>query len=195
MSRGPVVIDVPDTVKTRELRFAHCLIEATPEPLIQVHIGADGGPVGATAARYVAASPARTWAVISDVGSYGGRVPMMEHVRLDGRFVTAQLRFGVSLFSTKFSFKVERTVDEGRTVDLHWVEGEPRDLHIRLEVLPVEAPGACILRVDIGFDIFSLGWLAKFFLKNHPEIRFGVFPGSALTLVETMRAAAESKPR
>lgn len=180
---------------TPELRFPAALIEASPEPLIQVHLGADGGPVGSTAVRRVGVSPARMWAIISDVGSYGGRVPMMDQVRMDGRFVTAQLRFGVSLFSTKFSFKVERVMDEGRSVELRWVEGEPRDLHIRLGITPASTPDACLLRVDISFDIFSLGWLAKFFLKNHPEIRYGVFPGAALTLVETMRAVAESSPR
>jgi ribosome-associated toxin RatA of RatAB toxin-antitoxin module len=173
--------------------FSDALIEASPEALIQVHMGADGGPVGASAGRFVRATPARLWAVISDVGSYGGRIPMMEHVRLDGPFVTAHLRFGVSLFSTKFSFKVERFTEEGRHVELRWVEGEPHGLNIRLEVRPASTPDASILQVRIGFDIFSLGWLAKFFLKNHPEIRFGVFPGSALTLVETMRSVAEAK--
>jgi hypothetical protein len=47
-----------------------------------------------------------------------------------------------------------------------------------------------LIYVHIGFDIESLGWLVKLFLKHHPEIQFGVFSGCALALLESMRTAA-----
>ena len=76
-------------------------------------------------------------------------------------------------------------------LELSHVEGEPRDLVLRFDVLPVEDPAQSVLVAGIGFDISSLGWLVKFFLKHHPEIQYGVFPGSALTLVDTLRREAE----
>lgn len=174
-----------------ELPFAPELIERADAPLIRVRHGADGGPVEATAARRVRAAPARVWSTISDVQSYAGRIPMMDSVKVDGRFATVHLRFGLSLFSAKFSFKVERELVEGRSVNLRYVEGEPHDLHIRMEVLPASTPDASLLYATIGFDVFSVGWLAKFFLKHHPEIRYGIFPGSASALLDTMRRVAE----
>ncbi len=167
-------------------------IDAAPGPLIQVHCGPDGGPVGATAARVVRAPPERVWRTVSDVSSYGGRVPMMDHVRVDGAYATAQLRFGVSLFSARFSFKVERAIVEGRSLDLRHVAGEPKDIHIRFDLAPGATSGASRLHVTTGFDVFSLGWLVKVFFKHHPEIRFGVHPGCALGLLETMAGIAEA---
>jgi hypothetical protein len=106
---------------------------------------------------------------------------------------TVHLKFGVSLFSTRFSFKVDRHVVEERSVELRYVEGEPRDLNIRFDVVPASVAEKSVLYVGVRFDVFSLGWLAKYFLKNHPEIRNGVYPGSAFTLLDTMARAAEGR--
>lgn len=35
----------------------------------------------------------------------------------------------------------------------------------------------------------SLGWLAKYFLRHRPEIQFGVMPGVAVGLLESIRRA------
>lgn len=180
-------------MSTTELPFTAAQLEQSVSPLIRVKLGSDGGPFEATAGRRVKATAANTWAVISDVASYGGRIPMMDSVRVDDRFVTAHLRFGVSLFSAKFSFKTERTVVEGQRIELRYVEGEPRDLHIRLEIAPASTPDACLLFTTLGFDVFSLGWLAKYFLKHHPEIRYGIYPGAALALLDVMGRQAEAR--
>ena len=83
----------------------------------------------------------------------------------------------------------ERLVDEGRAMELRYVEGEPRDLRIRHEVHDASVEGASVLFTTVSFDALSLGFLAKYFLKHHPEIRFGVFPGSALTLSDAVLRA------
>lgn len=176
-----------------EFPFSAAELEAADAPLLRVKLGGDGGPVAATAGRRVKATAARVWSVISDVQSYGGRIPMMDSVRVDDRFVTAHLRFGVSLFSAKFSFKAERALTEGERVELRYVEGEPHGLHIELEIAPASSPDHCLLFTTIGFDVFSLGWLAKYFLKHHPEIRYGIYPGAALALLDVMSRQAESR--
>ena len=47
---------------------------------------------------------------------------------------------------------------------------------------------------DGEFDLMSLGWLAKYFLRHHPEIQFGIFPGVALVLVDSLRRALDDAP-
>ncbi|MFO0629431.1 MAG: SRPBCC family protein [Polyangiales bacterium] len=164
-------------------------VERSDGPLVRVLLGADGGPVGAVAARLMPASRERVFRVITDLDRLADRVPMMDKAHIDGNRVTVHLRFGIGLFSAKFSFKAERQVDEGRALELRYVEGEPRDLRIRHEVHDASAPGASVLFTTVSFDAFSLGFLAKYFLKHHPEIRFGVFPGSALTLSDAVLRA------
>ena len=46
------------------------------------------------------------------------RVPMIQKVHRDPRHITVHLRFGVSLFSANFAFKVDPVVDEGRSLEL-----------------------------------------------------------------------------
>lgn len=174
------------------LPFAPELVERAHGPLIQIHLGADGGPVGATAARRIRAPKERVWRIMTDLDGMAGRVPMMQKIQRDGRFVTVHLRFGLSLFSAHFAFKVEHVIDEGRAIELRYVEGEPRDITIRQELVAASTPDATLLYTSIDYDVFSLGFLTKFFLKHHPEIRYGVIPGSALTLLDSVRKAAEA---
>jgi hypothetical protein len=70
------------------------------------------------------------------------------------------------------------------------VAGEPRELRIRFDLEDV-GDGTTRVRGAISFDVFSLGWLTKYFLKHHPEIQYGIFPGCAVALVDSMRKAAE----
>ncbi len=160
-------------------------------PLVRVGLDERQRPNSAQAAVKVAATPARVWEVIADVERYGGRVPMMDKVELKDDLATVGLRFKLALFSVGFSFKARTRIEEGSVLELAHVSGEPRDLALRFDVLPLQSPANSVLVASIGFDIASLGWLVKFFLKHHPEIQYGVFPGSALTLVDTMRRAAE----
>lgn len=174
---------------TATLPFALDQVERSDGPLVHVILGSDGGPVGAVAARLLPAPRARVFRVITEVDRLAERIPMMDRVQLEGSRVTVHLRFGIGLFSAKFSFKAERRVEEGRSMELRYVEGEPRDLRIRHELHDASVEGASVLFTTVGFDALSLGFLAKYFLKHHPEIRFGVFPGSALTLSDAVLRA------
>jgi len=105
-----------------------------------------------------------------------------------------KLRFCISLFSVGFAFTAKATYEEGKWFELRYLSGEPRDLYIKMEVDDVEDnENASLVRTTLRFDAMSLGWLAKFFLKHHPEIRFGVVPGSALVLFDGLRRVAEKK--
>ncbi len=154
--------------------------------------GPTGGPVGATAARRLRAPRDRVWRVISDLDGMAARVPMMQKIQRDGPFATVHLRFGLSLFSANFAFKVQRIDDSNRAITLRYVEGEPRDLTIRQEIVEASSPEHSLLYTSIHFDVFSVGFLAKFFLKHHPEIRYGVFPGAAFALSDSVRKVVEA---
>jgi hypothetical protein len=135
--------------------------------------------------------------MVSDVTSYSDRVPMLSRVRRDGNRVTVSLRFRITLFSVGFEFVADVVEDPGRSFELRYVSGEPRGILIRFELEPVPGEAgagkdATRVRTFIAFDAMSLGWLTKFFLKHHPEIQFGIFPGCALALAESMRRAVES---
>jgi ribosome-associated toxin RatA of RatAB toxin-antitoxin module len=160
-------------------------------PRVQVHLGPDKKPVGATAAARIETTRERLWAVISDVSSYAGRVPMMHRVHRDGDRIHAQLRFRIALFSVGFEFTADARYEDGKWLELTHVAGEPKGLKLRFELSPTQN-GATLVHAFIAFDVMSLGWLVKFFLKHHPEIRFGVFPGSALVLLDSVRRAVES---
>lgn len=176
---------------TTSLPFAPELVERADGPLVHIRVGPDGAPVGATAARMLKAPKDRVWKVIYDVDGLAARVPMMQKVQRDGRYATVHLRFGVSLFSANFAFKIDRHAEEDRWVELRYVDGEPRDLSIRHDLMAASDPSRSLLFTYIGFDVFSVGFLAKFFLKHHPEIRYGVYPGSALALLDSVRRVVE----
>jgi hypothetical protein len=130
------------------------------------------------------------WQYIADIEAYPGIVPMLHKVRREGDRVTVHLRFRISLFSVGFQFTVDATYQEPRWLELRWVAGEPRELRIRFD-LQDGGDGTSHVRAGIWFDVYSLGWLAKYFLKHHPEIQFGIFPGSALAILDSMKRAVE----
>lgn len=160
------------------------------KPSIEVDVGPDGTPAAATATTRIAAPLARVWSHILDVDRYPAIVPMLSKVTRAGDRVTVHLKFKVAFFSVGFEFVADATYDERRWLDLRWVGGEPRDLHIRFELADA-GDAATTLRATISFDPFSLGWLTKYFLKHHPEIRYGIFPGCAYGLADSMRQASE----
>jgi hypothetical protein len=159
-------------------------------PLVRIVTGGDGRPCGASAVARLEHPVSRVWAVIADVERYAGRIPMIHRVRRDGDRVTVDLKFKLALFSVGFQFTADTTHEVERWMELRWVAGEPRGIRLRFELLPLDEGRACLLRGEGEFDIHSLGWLAKTFLKHHPEIQFGVFPGVALVLIDSMRRAA-----
>lgn len=172
------------------LPFTPSEVVAADAPLIRVRRGFGGRPVGATAAIPVEASRDRLWAVITDLRAYADRIPMMDKVDLDGDLVTVRLRFRVAIISVTFSFTARASREAPSALELSYVSGEPADLSIRFDLEPV-SDDKTVLYATIGFDIDSLGWLVKTFLKHHPEIRYGVFTGSAFALADKMREAAE----
>jgi carbon monoxide dehydrogenase subunit G len=160
-------------------------------PVVRIEMSADHRPLAATATMRIGAPPARVWEVISDVSRYADRIPMMNRVQRDGDRVTVHLRFRISLFSVGFDFTADARYDEGRWLELTHVAGEPRGLHLRYELTPVDEGAATLVSSYVRFDVMSLGWLVKFFLRHHPEIQFGIFPGTSLVLLDAMRRACE----
>jgi ribosome-associated toxin RatA of RatAB toxin-antitoxin module len=160
------------------------------ETAVRVQMDAEGRPRGASAEARIEAPVARVWAVVADVGGYAQRIPMIHRVTLDGDRVTVDLRFRVSLLSVGFQFVAAVTKEPERWLELRGLSGEPRGIRLRFELSPLDDGRACMLRGDGEFDVMSLGWLAKYFLRHHPEIEYGIFPGVALALVESMRKVA-----
>jgi ribosome-associated toxin RatA of RatAB toxin-antitoxin module len=161
------------------------------EPEIRVRLGNDGLPLGAGARARIERPVARVWSVIADVERYPGRVPMIDRVRRDGDRVTVDLKFKVAFVSVGFQFIATVAYEPERWLELRGVAGEPRGIRLRFDLEPLDG-GACLLRSEGEFDVFSLGWLAKYFLRHHPEIQYGIYPGVALALLDSVRRAAES---
>jgi ribosome-associated toxin RatA of RatAB toxin-antitoxin module len=162
------------------------------KPTLEVRFGADGLPAGATARTTLHCSAERIWTVIEEVERYPGRVPMIDRVRREDQRVTVDLRFKVSFLSVKFHFAADVTMERGRWLELRWAGGEPRGIRLRFDLSPLDDGRATELTTDAEFDVYSLGWVAKYFLKHHPEIQYGIFPGVALALLDSVKKAAES---
>jgi carbon monoxide dehydrogenase subunit G len=164
----------------------------TEGPIVHVRESSDHRPIGASASTRVAAPPSRVWEVIADLERYPGRVPMIHRVRRSGDRITIDLKFKVAFFSVGFTFVADATYEAERWLELRWVSGEPRDIRLRFDLEPADDGRACIVRGDGEFDVHSVGWLAKYFLKHHPEIEYGIFPGVALSLIDSIRRAAQT---
>jgi ribosome-associated toxin RatA of RatAB toxin-antitoxin module len=162
-------------------------------PLVRVHIGEDKLPVGASGALRLAASPDTVWALIRDVERYPELVHMIHRAKRDGEEVWIQLRFRMAVISAKFGFHAALREEPGRSLDLSYTSGEPRDIRLRFELEPVDGGAATLLRVAVTYDIFSLGFLVKFFLRHHPEIQHGVYPGTVLSLLDSIRLALSKR--
>jgi ribosome-associated toxin RatA of RatAB toxin-antitoxin module len=161
-------------------------------PLVQVKVASDHRPLGASAVTRIDRPLARVWQVVSEVDRYAERVPMVHRIRRTGDRVEIDLKFKVALFSAGFQFTAEVKMEREKWLELSWVAGEPRGIKLRFELTPLDGGQATLIRGDGEFDAMSLGWLVKFFLKHHPEILHGVFPGTVLVLLDAMRRAAES---
>jgi len=158
---------------------------------VTVDINDAGLPRAARAEVRIARPVADVWKVVQDVDRYADRIPMMHRVRSDGDRATVDLKFKVALFSVGFQFVVDVERKHEESIELRWVSGEPRGIRLRFDLEPLDEGAACRLRSTGEFDAMSLGWLAKYFLKHHPEIQFGVMPGVAVALLQSMRQVVE----
>ncbi len=103
----------------------------------------------------------------------------------------ANLCFKIAIFSVRFHFAVNVRRESNRLLELSYHAGKVRDLLIRLQ-LQSEQAESTILQCRVRFDIYSLGWLVNLFVKHHPEIEWGIHPGSALSIAQAVRRLAES---
>jgi carbon monoxide dehydrogenase subunit G len=158
--------------------------------LLRLALAPDGSPVGAIGEMKVNAPLAEVSRIIRDVDRFALRVPMIDRARREGTRVELRLRFKIALFSVKFGLVTEVINETEDHFELRYVSGEPRDMQLAFQLEPA-ADGATMVRVAVSYDIMSLGWLVKTFLRHHPEIRFGVYPGTTLTVLDSIRKAAE----
>lgn len=103
--------------------------------------------------------------------------------------MTFDLKFRVGFFSVGFQFTADATYEPEKWLELRWTAGEPKDIRLRFDLAATEDGKACIVHGDGEFDLHSLGWLVKYFLKHHPEIEHGIFPGVALVLIDSLKRA------
>ena len=155
-------------------------------------LGPSGLPIAACAAGVVEAPPEQVFEVLTDIERYAERVPLIHKARVHGDWAEFSLRLKLAFFGVGFSFASNVASDpEQRSLALGYRSGEPKDIAIHYDIVPLASdPERSLMYVQIGFDIQSLGWLVKFFLKHHPEIQYGVFSGCALALLESMRSSA-----
>jgi hypothetical protein len=158
-------------------------------PVVHVRVADDGKPLGASATARIDRPVADVWAVIVDIERFGAEIPMVSRVRRNGDDVIFDLKFKIGFFSVGFQFTARATYEAERWLDLRWVAGEPRDIVLRFDLSPLDDGRACLVSGAGEFDMMSVGWLAKYFLRHHPEIQFGIFPGVALVLIDSLRRA------
>jgi hypothetical protein len=155
---------------------------------VSIRFAEDGSPVGATAAARIDRPAADVWSVLTAVERFASALPMVHRATLRGDEITFDLRFKIGLiFSVGFQFAARVVQGPGHRLELRWVSGEPRDVLLRFALTPVDGEEACLVESESAFDVMSLGWLTKYFLKHHPEIQFGIFPGVSLVLIDSLQ--------
>lgn len=165
------------------------------DPVVRVRLAPDGKPLGAAAVARIEHPVSVVWAAVADIERYARHLPMVHRARRQGDDVTFDLRFKIGFFSVGFQFSARATYEAERWLELRWTEGEPRHVRLRFDVKPTDDGRACNVEGDGEFDLMSLGWLTKYFLRHHPEIQFGIFPGVALVLIDSLRRAADEMAR
>ena len=164
-------------------------LRAEDGPIVRVRLAADGRPTGAAACARIERPVAQVWAAVADIERYARFLPMVHRARRQGDSVTFELRFRIGFFAVGFQFTAAVTYEAEKWLELRWTAGEPRDIRLRFSLTPTDDGRACQVEGDGEFDLQSLGWLVKYFLKHHPEIQHGIFPGVALVLIDSLRRA------
>jgi hypothetical protein len=160
-------------------------------PVVRVTMGRDGRPIRAAARGRIEQPAERVWATIFDIERFAQKLPMVNHATRRGDSVAFDLKFRIGFFSAGFAYTSRLTYEEGKWLALAWTGGEPRGILLRFTLTPVEGERACIVETQAEFEVQSLGWLVKYFLKHHPEIQHGIFPGITLVLLDSIRRATE----
>jgi hypothetical protein len=117
-------------------------------------------------------------------------IPMVRELKRDGDRFTIELQFKVTILSVRFGAKMRATRESREALRFDYIEGEPEALSLRFAGHKLE--DKALLQIDVAYDADSLGFLAKYFLKNHPEIRDGAYAGTAISIVEALRTAIET---
>lgn len=158
-------------------------------PVVRVTLARDGRPLRAAARARIERPVSAVWSTIYDVERFADFLPMVSQARRRGDDVTFDLKFKIGFFAVGFQFTAAAKYEAERWLDLSWKSGEPRDIKMRFELTPIEGESACIVETQAEFDVQSLGWLVKYFLRHHPEISLGIFPGITLVLLDSIRRA------
>jgi hypothetical protein len=158
-------------------------------PVVRVTSGPGGRPVRAAARGRIESPAPHVWETIFDVERFAQKLPMVDRARRRGDTVEFELKFKVGFFSAGFDFTTKMSYEPGKWLVYDWTAGEPRGICLRFELTPIEGESACMVQTEAGFDVQSLGWLVKYFLKHHPEIQHGIFPGITLVLLDSIRRA------
>jgi hypothetical protein len=162
-------------------------------PIVRVRVAPDGRPTGAAASARIDAPIADVWAAVADIEGFARHLPMVHRAKRRGDSVSFELKFRIGFFAVGFAFTADATYEAERWLELRWTSGEPKDVRLRFELESADEGRACIVQGDGEFDLHSLGWLVKYFLKHHPEIQHGIFPGVALVLIDSLRRAVEER--
>ena len=171
------------------------IIPPARNPVIELFRGTNGIASGARAFARIQAPQSQVRVAFDRIENEGSFAEFVRHIpmvkelkKVRDHFVIA-LQFRVAILSVGFGAEM-RLVREGPDdVRFEYVKGEPRGLTLRFASHPLD--DGSLMQIDVGFDIDSLGWLAKHFLKNHPEIRDGAHTGTAVAIVEALRTAVE----
>lgn len=158
---------------------------------IELFVGSDGNANAASAVLAVRAAPPKLWAAMRRFDGYAERIPMVEQIERRDAEVDLRLRFRLSMISARFAVRARVEEDPERELRFVYLSGEPRDADLRIRLEPA-GEGASTLHVYSGFALDSLGWVVKYFLKHHPEIRAGVHAGAAFSIATALRDMAES---
>ena len=158
-------------------------------PVVHVTVARDGQPVRAAARGRIEHPVAHVWATIYDVERFAHYLPMVNHARRRGDSVTFDLKFRIGFFSVGFEFTTRATYEAERWLELAWTAGEPRGIKMRFALTELDGGSACLVETETEFEVQSLGGLVMYFLKHHPEIQHGIFPGITLVLLDSIRRA------
>jgi len=127
-------------------------------------------------------------------GEFVRHIPMVREIKREGDLMRIDLQLKVALFSVKFGAMTRLVRESERALRIDYVEGEPVGLSLRFAYSePSSLGGKALLITTSSYDIDSLGWLAKNFLRHHPEIRDGAQAGTAVAIVEALRTAIEKR--
>lgn len=119
-------------------------------------------------------------------------IPMVRNLQIVGDNVRIELQFKVAFLSVKFGCRAKIIREANNIVRVEYVDGEPAGLRLRFTLLP-DGEGLSRVEVESGFDLDSLGWVAKYFLKHHPEIRPGVFAGVGYAISDVIRRICDAE--